>query len=86
MASWGEVVFVSRNQGMVVVRSDDGFTVVELLGEEGFVQVGDRAHGDWSAGGGETMTVRRQPLDAYFQATFGSAEPAVAMARRLGGG
>lgn len=86
MADWGEVVFVSRNQGMLVVRSDEGFTVVELLGDEGFVQVGDRALGDWSANGGETITVRRQRLDAYFQATYGNPQMAVAMARRLGGG
>ncbi|MEH3061525.1 MAG: hypothetical protein PGN33_01685 [Methylobacterium radiotolerans] len=86
MASWGEVVFVSRNQGIAVVRSEDGFTVVELLGDEGFVQVGDRAIGDWSAGGGETIRVRGQALDAYFQATCGTFGQAVSMARRMGGG
>ena len=86
MAVWGEVVFVSRNQGMVVVKSDEGFTVVELLGDEGFVQVGDNALGDWSACGGELITVRRKRLDTYFQGTFGDPGVAVAMARRMGGG
>lgn len=71
MADWGEVVFVSRNQGMIVVRSDDGFTVVDLLGDEGLVEVGDRALGDWSANGGERITVKRQSIDAYFQAATG---------------
>lgn len=86
MAEWGDVVFVSRNQGMVVVKSEEGFTLVELLGDEGFVEVGDRALGDWTAEGGERMTVRKRSLDAIFQGTYGGLVQAVTMARRMGGG
>lgn len=42
----GQVVFVSRNQGIIVVRHDDGFTVVELNGDEESVVLGDRVSGD----------------------------------------
>ncbi len=85
MGEWGDVVFVTGNQAMLVVRSAEGFTVVELLGDEGSVQVGDKAFGNWSASGGESLIVRKNRLDGYFQATHGDFGNAVATARRLGG-
>lgn len=42
MRSDGQVIFVSMNGGMVVVHHDD-HAVVELLGDEGTVRVGDGA-------------------------------------------
>lgn len=42
----GEVIFVYRNESMIVVHHDGGYAVVELLAEEGSVEVRDRVSGD----------------------------------------
>lgn len=85
MAS-GTVVFISRNQGMIVVQHAQGFAVVELLGGEGEIERGDRLRGDWLALGGDTFLKAGESYDAYFQGCWGNAEAAVSMARRIGGG
>ncbi|GEM_PF-2162800 len=82
----GTVVFVSRNQGMIVVQHAQGFAVVELLGSEGEIERGDQLRGDWLALGGETFWKASEAYDAYFQGCWGNGEAAVAMARRIGGG
>lgn len=82
----GQVVFVSRNGAMVVVQNEEGFTVVELLGQEGECPRGATVLGDWSALGGEPLFMGQERFDAYFQGTWGSAEVAVQVARRTGGG
>ena len=82
----GRVVFVSRTQGMIVVQHEDGFTLVELLGDEGGIAVGDRVAGDWTAEGREPMRTTSGVLDTYFQGCWGSAQAAVGVARRTGGG
>lgn len=85
MAS-GTVIFVSRNQGMIVVQHAQGFSVVELLGGEGEIERGDQLRGDWLALGGETIRKGGEDYDAYFQGCWCSVDSAVAMARHIGGG
>lgn len=82
----GQVVFVSRNQGMIVAHHDDGFTVVELLGSEGKFENGDVVKGDWDEVGGELIFKDGDEHDAYFQGTWGSDTHAISMARNTGGG
>lgn len=82
----GQVVFVSRNQGVIVIQHDDGFAVIELLGNEGEFQTGDVVKGDWDASGGEPIFKDGGEFDAYVQGTWGSAARAVEIARKTGGG
>lgn len=82
----GHVVFVSGNRGMIVVRHDDGFAVVELLGSEGEFSIGDSVRGDWDALGGEPIYKQGEEHDAYFQGTWGSRDHAITIARNTGGG
>jgi len=82
----GQVVFVSRNQGMLVVQHDDGFAVVELLGSEGEFVTGDIVRGDWAAQGGEPIFKDGEGHDAYFQGNWASADQALSIARNTGGG
>ncbi|TGP30190.1 hypothetical protein EN828_28065 [Mesorhizobium sp. M2D.F.Ca.ET.185.01.1.1] len=86
MRSAGQVVFVSRNSGMIVVHHVDGYAVVELIGDEGSLSVGDRVKGDWDALGGEPLFANDHTLDAYFQGSWGSRDAAVQIARNTGGG
>jgi hypothetical protein len=84
----GRVRFVSRNKGMIVVSHDGGYTVVELLGDEGKFVVGDEVSGNWGANGGEPIYSHepRTAHDAYFQGTWPTFEGAAEVARRTGGG
>ncbi|WP_310541589.1 hypothetical protein [Phenylobacterium sp.] len=84
--SEGQVVFVSGNQGMIVVRHSDGFAVVELLGSEGEFGISDVVTGDWNALGSEPIYRDRRMYDAYFQGSWGSSAQAIMIARNTGGG
>jgi hypothetical protein len=86
MHSSGRVIFAWRNGGMIVVHHDDGYAVVELLGNEGTLSAGDVVKGDWDALGGEPLLAGDETLDAYFQGSWGSPEAAIQVARRTGGG
>lgn len=81
--SHGTVVHLSPNQGMVVVQHDDGFTVVELIGNEGDLELGDRLIGNWEDDGGETIRVPRLQanFDVYMQGTWASKADAIRVAR-----
>lgn len=82
----GQVVFVSRNGGMIVVQHDDGFALVELLGSEGEFQRGDEVRADWDGLGGEPIYKDRQRHDAYFQGSWGQWQTPVRVAQQMGGG
>lgn len=82
----GQVLFVSRNGGMIVVGHDDGFAVVELLGSEGEFQVGDAVRGRWDGLGGEPIFKEGAEYDAFFQGSWASGQQAVMIARNTGGG
>jgi hypothetical protein len=82
--SAGTIVFTSRNGAMVVVRHDDGYTLVEMLGDEGALAVGDAVSGDWDALGGEPIYSQGRRYEAYFQGTWGYPGPPVQMVRSLG--
>jgi hypothetical protein len=51
----GTVASVSKNKVALAVSNDEGWTVVELLGSEGEIEVGDTVFGDWQAVGGEDL-------------------------------
>jgi len=82
----GLVVFVSRSLGMLVVRHDQGFSVVELLGSEGEIERGDNLSGDWMALGGETIFKDGEAYGAHLQGCWGNPNAAIDVARRTGGG
>lgn len=84
--SRGRVVFVSRNGAMLVVQSDDGFTLVEMMGDEGQIEQGDYVYGDWTAVAGEPIRRGEETFDAFFQGCWGNSQIPVQMARNTGGG
>ena len=76
--SVGKAVFVSANAARVVVSLDDGFTVVELIGDEGEIGVGDTVFGDWHALGGKPIRkgAEDDAFDGYFQGMLRSCDDA----------
>lgn len=82
----GHVIFVSKNQGMIVVQHDGGFALVELLGSEGELAVGDAVVADWNALGREEFRAHDESHDAFFQGNWGARQTAIDAARRAGGG
>ena len=82
----GKVIFVSRNGAMIVVRHDNGYALVELLGDEGLVELGERVSGDFSAEGSEPLSTPHGRLDTVFQGSWGVKEIPVQMAKQSGGG
>lgn len=82
----GQVIFVSANQGMIVVRHSGGFAVVELLGGEGEFERGDNVQGNWLALGGEPIFKNKTRYSAYFQGDWATQSQAIRIARNTGGG
>lgn len=80
----GRVVFVSRNGAMLVVENDNGFALVEMLGNEGEISVGARVTADWDAVASESMFLARQRFDVYLQGNT-TLDEAVRLAREAGG-
>jgi hypothetical protein len=88
--SWGKVIFVSKRGGWIVVQheDDDDATVVELIGDEGEIEIGDRLQGNWGAdGGGETLFSENlnREISTFFQGRFGHARPAIDSAEKCSG-
>jgi hypothetical protein len=83
--SAGRIVFASQNSAMLVVRHEDGYALIEMLGDEGAIVLGDEVLGDWDALGGEPIYCQGSRYDAYFQGTWGSPDAPVKMARSCGG-
>jgi hypothetical protein len=75
------VVFFGRAGGMLVVQSEDGFTLFEMLGQEGEIAVSDVVSGHSDAGGREPLFDGLDRFDAYFQRTCGAPHVPVRMAR-----
>ena len=84
MAS-GRVIFVSGNGAMVVVKHNDGYALVEMIGDEGALSVGDTCAADWAALGGETIRSNGNRYDGYLQGSWGNREIPVRMAVNMGG-
>lgn len=82
----GSVIYVSPMQNMIVVAHGDGWSVVELLGDEGEIDIGDTLNADWSELGGGVVRRGGESFDVYFQGTWGSHQAAVESAYRSGGG
>lgn len=80
------MIFVSRNGAMLVVRSNEGFTLVEMLGDEGRIERSDHVYGDWIAVAGEPIRRDGEKFDAFFQGCWGNWQIPVQMARNTGGG
>jgi len=70
---------------MLVVQHEEGFTVVEMLGDEGILEVGDYVSGDWTAVAGEPIRREDEVFDAFFQGCWNNHNAAVMVARRTGG-
>jgi hypothetical protein len=77
----GRVIFVSPTGAMLVVKHDDGYALVEMIGDEGAIAIGDTVRADWDALGGEPIWCNGSTYDAYFQGSWGSPEPPLRMAR-----
>ncbi len=60
---------VSKNKAALAVCNEEGWTVVELIGNEGKIAAGDSVFGDWQAEGSEDLIFNGEPLSAYFQGT-----------------
>jgi len=71
---------------MVCVHHDNGYAVVELLGDQGTLGIGDAVKGDWDALGGEPLFADNETLDAYFQGNWGLRDAAIRIACTTGGG
>ena len=83
-ASAGQVVFIAVNNAeVIVVEHDDGFAVVELVGNEERLARGDRVTGDWSRLGQDSMMFGSRKLSAYYQGSLPTLDEAVTMARKV---
>jgi len=61
---------VSKNKAALAVSNEDGWTVVELLGREGEIAVGDTVFArDWQAIGSEDLIFNDEVFSAVFQGT-----------------
>jgi hypothetical protein len=65
----GRVEAISKNKSALAVSSDEGWTVVELIGREGEIAVGDAVFGDWQAVAGEDLIFNGETFSAFFQGT-----------------
>ena len=81
----GLVIFASRNGAMLVVAHDAGYALVEMLGDEGAISVGDAVSGDWHVVGAEPIHCRGSRYDAFFQGTWSSCDPPLSIARVVAG-
>jgi hypothetical protein len=83
--STGQVIFVSGNGAMIVVSHDDGYALVEMIGDEGALAVGDTCSADWDALGGETIRSNGDRYDGYLQGSWGDKRVSIEMAVNMGG-
>jgi hypothetical protein len=65
----GTVEAVFKNKAAFVVSNDEGWTVVELIGWDGEIAVGDSILGDWQALAGEDLIFKGETFSAFFQGT-----------------
>jgi len=66
----GTVMAVSKNKARLAVSNEDGWTVVELLGREGEIAVGDTVFArDWLATGSEDLIFNGEVFSACFLGT-----------------
>jgi hypothetical protein len=65
----GTVEAVSKNKAAFVVSHAEGWTVVELIGREGEIAVGDAFLGEWQAVAGEDLIFNGETFGAFFQGT-----------------
>jgi hypothetical protein len=80
----GVVVHQEPGTAFIVVRHNDGFTLVELKGHEGMIDVGEAVTGEWAIDSGAwVMTSTRLKLEACFQGTWGTLSDALAVARTI---
>ena len=64
----GTVVDVSKNKAALAVSNEEGWTVVELIGSEGKIAVGDTVFArDWLATDREDLIFNDEVFSAVFQ-------------------
>jgi hypothetical protein len=67
---WAMVVFVSRRGTWIVAQEYDQWIVLELVDDEGSIQICDAIRGSWNLkGGGQKVFVNRTDctVDAYIR-------------------
>jgi hypothetical protein len=79
----GTVMAISKNKAALAVSNENGWTVVELIGSEGEIAVGDIVSGDWGKHGGQDLILNRRKFSAYFQG-IGSKRWALGLVNRWG--
>jgi hypothetical protein len=80
----GVVVHHEPGTAFIVVQHGAGFTLVELIGHEGMIEVGEVLTGEWAVEAGAwVITSTGLKLDACFQGTRGTLSEALAVARGL---
>ena len=86
----GRIVHREPDTSLVVVASDDGFTLVELLGDEQAVSVENKkpigveeeVECDWTViGGASLITAGGIKVEAYVRGTWGTMVDAMAALR-----
>lgn len=63
----GTVIATMRGGSFIKVRSGSIVATVEMLGDEGELQVGDTVRGDWTSLGGETIWRGSESFDVFIQ-------------------
>jgi hypothetical protein len=69
---------------MLVVRHDDGYALIEMLGDEGAITVSAQVRGDWNAVASEPIFCNGQRYDAFFQGNWPERETPIRLASGVG--
>lgn len=84
MTHQGTVIFVSANGAMLAVQHDDGYALVELIGDEGAIARGAQVLGEWNVVESEPIYCDGRRYDAYFQGNWPGREVPLNLARNTG--
>ncbi|HZO46422.1 MAG TPA: hypothetical protein VFB68_11045 [Xanthobacteraceae bacterium] len=80
MTSQGKAVSVTHDGRLLIVKHQDGYCLIEMIGSASELSIGDTILGQWDAGG--TVVLRGNEIfDCRFQGSWVSLEEAVATAR-----
>jgi hypothetical protein len=63
----GTVIDTMNGGSFIKVRSGSIVSTVEMIGDEGELQVGDKVRGNWTSLGGETIWPGPESFDVFIQ-------------------
>lgn len=63
----GTVIATMQGGTFIKVRSGSTVSIVEMIGDEGELQVGDKVRGNWTSLGGETIWRGSESFDVFIQ-------------------